>query len=59
MQQQSVGGLCVVVTLFVEVTELVQVPGGKQHRVHGSRLRESVILDDRQSATFIFKQQTD
>lgn len=30
MQQQSVGGLGVVVTLVVEVTQLVQVPGRKQ-----------------------------
>lgn len=30
MQQQSVGGLGVVVTLIVEVTQLVQVPGRKQ-----------------------------
>lgn len=29
MKQQSVGSLCVVVTLFVEVTQFVQVPGRK------------------------------
>lgn len=35
MQQQSVGGLGVVVTLVVEVTQLVQVPGRKQQRLVG------------------------
>lgn len=29
MKQQSVGSLCVVVTLFVEVAQFVQVPGRK------------------------------
>lgn len=32
VKQQRVGSLCVVVTLFVEIAQLVQVPGRKQQR---------------------------
>lgn len=35
VQQQSVGSLGVVVALFVEVTQLVQVPGRKQQMIYG------------------------
>lgn len=35
MKQQRVGSLCVVVTLFVEIAQLVQVPGRKQQRYMG------------------------
>lgn len=35
VQQQSVGSLGVVVALFVEVTQLVQVPGRNQQIIYG------------------------
>lgn len=48
VQQQSVGSLSVVVALFVEVTQLVQVPGRKQQMIYGLCLsRASHTYTDR------------
>lgn len=38
VKQQRVGSLCVVVTLFVEVAQFVQVPGRKQQQYMGYKM---------------------